>query len=69
MFDIKVPEDVLKTYNELKMKRAHRWIIFKVVSPGETLAVESVGEPTSTFADFVAKMPKEEARYDSRIFC
>ena len=60
---VAVGAEVLNVYNELKMKRKHRWIILKI--EGETqVVIEAIGEPTSTYAEFMSRMPKNEPRYD-----
>ena len=62
MIILEATAEVVDAYNQMKMKRAHRWIIFKV-EDDKRIVVDSVGEPTSTFADFVEKIPKSEPRY------
>ena len=62
MFALEVPEETLEVYKKLKMKREYRWIIFKIEDQKQII-VESTGEPTSSFAEFTEKLPKEEPRY------
>eukprot|EP00826_Nyctotherus_ovalis_P047617 TRINITY_DN54_c0_g1_i1.p1 TRINITY_DN54_c0_g1~~TRINITY_DN54_c0_g1_i1.p1 ORF type:complete len:136 (-),score=49.83 TRINITY_DN54_c0_g1_i1:99-506(-) len=62
MIILETSSEAVDAYNKMKMKRAYRWIIFKIEGD-KCIVVDSVGEPTSTFADFVSKIPKSEPRY------
>ncbi|PKI52058.1 hypothetical protein CRG98_027474 [Punica granatum] len=50
----------LKFY-ELKAKRNHRFIIFKI--EGQKVVVEKVGSPEETYDDFANSLPADECRY------
>ena len=58
---IVVGPEVLSAYNDLKMKRKHRWLILRIDNDSDVV-LEAIGEPTSTFAQFVEKIPKNEPR-------
>ncbi|CAA0811901.1 Actin-depolymerizing factor 4 [Striga hermonthica] len=50
-------------FMELKAKRAHRFIVFKIEEKQKQVIVEKLGEPTETYEDFTASLPAEECRY------
>ena len=62
MLALEIPSETLTAYRNLKMKRTHRWIIFKI-EDNSRVVVESSGEPTSTFAEFAEKLPEDQPRY------
>ncbi|KAG6663485.1 actin-depolymerizing factor-like isoform X1 [Carya illinoinensis] len=48
---------------ELKAKRSHRFIVFKIEEKKQQVIVEKVGRPDETYDDFTASMPPNECRY------
>ncbi|XP_059457908.1 actin-depolymerizing factor 10 [Corylus avellana] len=48
---------------ELKAKRNHRFIVFKIEEKIQQVVVETVGSPDETYDDFTASMPADECRY------
>ena len=58
---IVVGPEVMSAYTELKMKRKHRWLIMRIDNESDVV-LEAMGEPSSPFAEFVDKMPKNEPR-------
>lgn len=46
---------------ELKTKRSHRFIVFKIEE--KQVIVEKLGEPAETYDDFTALLPEDECRY------
>ncbi|XP_057782816.1 actin-depolymerizing factor 4-like isoform X1 [Salvia miltiorrhiza] len=50
-------------FMELKTKRTHRFIVFKIEEKQKQVIVEKLGEPTETYEDFTANLPAEECRY------
>lgn len=48
---------------ELKAKRNHRFIVFKIDEKIQQVIVEKVGSPDETYDDFNASMPPNECRY------
>ncbi|GER43511.1 actin depolymerizing factor [Striga asiatica] len=58
-----VHDDCKLRFLELKAKRTHRFIIFKIEEKQKQVVVEKVGEPTQTYDDFCANLPADECRY------
>ncbi|KAL3625886.1 Actin-depolymerizing factor 3 [Castilleja foliolosa] len=56
-----VHDDCKLKFMELKTKRTHRFIIFKIEE--KQIIVEKLGEPTQTYEDFTACIPADECRY------
>lgn len=48
---------------ELKTKRTHRFIVFKIEEKQKQVIVEKVGEPNQNYEDFAASLPADECRY------
>lgn len=56
--------DVCKLrFLELKAKRTHRFIVFKIEEKQKQVVVEKVGEPTQSYEDFAESLPADECRY------
>ncbi|KAJ6806817.1 actin-depolymerizing factor 7-like isoform X1 [Iris pallida] len=48
---------------ELKAKRTHRFIIYKIDEKLKQVIVEKLGEPALGYEDFTASLPENECRY------
>lgn len=49
-------------FNALRMKRAHRYIIFRMNDEKTQIVVEHLGARDATFEDFKQQIPKDEPR-------
>lgn len=58
-----VHDDCKLRFLELKAKRTHRFIIYKIEEKQKQVIVEKVGEPALTYEDFAANLPVDECRY------
>ncbi|KAG7538607.1 Actin-depolymerizing factor homology domain, partial [Arabidopsis suecica] len=58
-----VHDDCKLRFLELKAKRTHRFIVYKIEEKQKQVIVEKVGEPILTYEDFAASLPAEECRY------
>ncbi|XP_041001170.1 actin-depolymerizing factor-like [Juglans microcarpa x Juglans regia] len=58
-----VHDDCKLRFLELKAKRSHRFIVFKIEEKIQQVIVEKVGSPDETYDDFTASMPPNECRY------
>ncbi|KAK6126070.1 hypothetical protein DH2020_040184 [Rehmannia glutinosa] len=52
-----VHDDCKLRFLELKAKRTHRFIIYKIEEKQKQVVVEKVGEPTQNYDDFTASLP------------
>eukprot|EP00252_Welwitschia_mirabilis_P020811 TRINITY_DN5182_c0_g1_i1.p1 TRINITY_DN5182_c0_g1~~TRINITY_DN5182_c0_g1_i1.p1 ORF type:complete len:149 (-),score=38.02 TRINITY_DN5182_c0_g1_i1:237-683(-) len=50
-------------FQELQMKKTHRYIIFKIDDKGKQIVVEKTGGPGESFKDFTASLPENNCRY------
>lgn len=48
---------------ELKSKRTHRFITFKIDDKLNMITVDKLGNPGQTYDDFTAALPEKECRY------
>ncbi|XP_021280528.1 actin-depolymerizing factor 10 [Herrania umbratica] len=48
---------------ELKAKRNHRYIVFKIEEKTQQVIVEKLGTPGATYDDFTNSLPANECRY------
>ncbi|XP_073129590.1 actin-depolymerizing factor 1 [Henckelia pumila] len=58
-----VHDDCKLRFLELKAKRTHRSIVFKIEEKQKQVIVEKVGEPAQNYEDFTASLPPNECRY------
>ncbi|KAL7092505.1 hypothetical protein ACP275_12G168300 [Erythranthe tilingii] len=58
-----VHDDCKLRFLELKAKRSHRFIVFKIEEKQKQVIVEKVGEPNESYEDFAASLPADECRY------
>ncbi|CAD6334852.1 unnamed protein product [Miscanthus lutarioriparius] len=58
-----VDDDCKRRFLELKAKRTHRFIIYKIDEKKKMVVVEQVGEPVLNYDDFAASLPTNECRY------
>lgn len=58
-----VHDDCKLKFLELKAKRNHRFIVFKIDEKIQQVIVEKIGGPDESYDDFSASMPADECRY------
>uniref|UniRef100_A0ACD5TYI3 Uncharacterized protein n=3 Tax=Avena sativa TaxID=4498 RepID=A0ACD5TYI3_AVESA len=58
-----VDDECKLRFLELKAKRTHRFIIYKIDDKKKMVVVEKVGEPVLNYDDFAASLPANECRY------
>ncbi|KAL6566568.1 Actin-depolymerizing factor 4 [Orobanche minor] len=58
-----VHDDCKLKFMDLKAKRLHRFIVFKIEEKQKQVVVEKLGEPALTHDDFTANLPADECRY------
>ncbi|KAL5155172.1 Actin-depolymerizing factor [Glycine soja] len=51
------------TFMELKQKKVHRYLIFKVDEKKREVVVEKTGDPAESYEDFAASLPENDCRY------
>lgn len=63
MSGMAVNDDCKLKFLELKAKRTHRFIIFKIEEKLKQIIVEKLGDPLKSYEDFSASLPADECRY------
>lgn len=58
-----VHDDCKLRFLDLKAKRTHRFIIYKIEENQKQVTVEKLGEPAQGYEDFAACLPADECRY------
>ncbi|KAG6791724.1 actin-depolymerizing factor isoform X1 [Populus alba x Populus x berolinensis] len=58
-----VDDECKLRFMELKAKRSHRFIVFKIEEKIQQVVVETLGEPQQSYDDFTASLPANECRY------
>ena len=48
---------------ELKRRKVHRYVIFKIDDRREEIVVEKTGAPGESYDDFMASLPADDCRY------
>ena len=51
------------TFMELKRKKMHRYVIFKIDEKKKEVVVEKTGGPAESYDDFAAALPENDCRY------
>lgn len=58
-----VADDSKNSFMELKQKKVHRYVIFKIDERKREVVVEKTGGPAETYDDFTTSLPEEDCRY------
>ncbi|KAJ4968473.1 hypothetical protein NE237_015174 [Protea cynaroides] len=58
-----VADHVKNIFLELKRKKVHRYVIFKIDEKKKEVVVEKTGGPAENYDDFTAAMPENDCRY------
>ncbi|KAL7126692.1 hypothetical protein ABFS83_14G204500 [Erythranthe nasuta] len=51
------------TFLELKRKKVHRYVIFKIDEKQNEVVVEKTGGPAESYEDFTDSLPEDDCRY------
>ncbi|KAL8062666.1 hypothetical protein ABFX02_02G162500 [Erythranthe guttata] len=60
---IAVSDECKLKFLELKAKRNHRYIVFKIDDTVQQVMVEKVGTQAETYEDFASSLPDNDCRY------
>lgn len=58
-----VDDECKRRFLELKAKRTHRFIIYRIDEKKKMVVVEQMGEPLLSYDEFAATLPADECRY------
>jgi cofilin len=60
---VAIQDAVLDIFQDFKLKKLYRFIIFKISDDFTSVGVEKSAGPASTYDDFIASLPKDGCRY------
>ncbi|KAK6159592.1 hypothetical protein DH2020_006906 [Rehmannia glutinosa] len=58
-----VTEECKNSFMEMKWKKVHRYIVFKIDEGSKLLTVDKVGGPAEGYEDLTAALPEDDCRY------
>lgn len=58
-----VTDECRNAYNSLKLSKAFRYIVFKISDDYKEVVVESTGDRSATYEDFLSALTPNEVRY------
>jgi cofilin len=58
-----ISEDIGQHFNDLRMKRAYRYLIVALSEDGTQAVLQTAGARTAPFSEFKAAMPDNQPRY------
>ncbi|KAF9331687.1 cofilin [Podila minutissima] len=58
-----VNPECLNSFQELKLKKVHKYIIYKLSEDNKSIEVEKTSEASATYDDFVQQLPEDDCRY------
>ena len=53
-----VSDNCLTTYQEMRMDKKHRYVIFATTADNKDIVVEKIGAREETYEDFVQSLPE-----------
>lgn len=59
---IVVGDEVRQEFQQLRMKRKHRYIIYRPSEDKSSVEIETIGERSHTWEQFMEAMPKNNSR-------
>jgi cofilin len=63
MSGISVSADAVNLYYLVRAKSTYKWALWKIDEAGTTVVIDAVGEPDSTYQDFLNALPESDCRY------
>jgi len=58
-----VHDDCVNKYNELKLAKSSRYIVYKLNDAFTEISIEKVAPPTASWEDFERDLPRDDCRY------
>lgn len=59
---LNIPDDVRNEFQALRMKRKHRYVIYKANDNKDSVEIDKLGAREETWAQFTENMPKNNSR-------
>ncbi|MBA0642617.1 hypothetical protein Goklo_026972, partial [Gossypium klotzschianum] len=58
-----VTDECKNSFMEMKWKKVHRYIVFKIDEKSRLVTVDKVGGPGESYDDLAASLPTDDCRY------
>ncbi|XP_047328717.1 actin-depolymerizing factor 9-like [Impatiens glandulifera] len=58
-----VTDECKNSFMEMKWKKSHRYIVFKIDQVSKLLTVDKLGSPAESYDDLAASLPNDDCRY------
>lgn len=58
-----VTDECKNSFMEMKWKKVHRYIVFKIDEKSRLVTVDKVGGPGESYGDLAASLPDDDCRY------
>ncbi|XP_038901914.1 actin-depolymerizing factor 5-like [Benincasa hispida] len=58
-----VSDECKNSFMEMKWKKVHRYIVFKIDEGSRLVTVDKVGGPAESYDDLTASLPNDDCRY------
>lgn len=58
-----VTDECKNSFMEMKWKKVHRYIVFKIDEKSRLVTVDKVGGPGESYGDLAASLPNDDCRY------
>ncbi len=63
MSGISLSEDAVNIFYLVRSKSRYRWVLWKINDGATEVVIDAVGEPSSTYSDFLHALPENDCRY------
>ncbi|KAF9382101.1 cofilin [Podila verticillata] len=60
---VTVQPKCLETFQELKLKKSHKYIIYKISDDLKSIEIEKSADASATYDNFLSDLPAEDCRY------
>lgn len=58
-----VTDECKNSFHEMKWKKVHKYIVFKIDEGSKLVTVDKVGGPAESYDDLAASLPTDDCRY------
>lgn len=56
-------EDAVNLYYLIRAKSTYKWAMWEIDSSGTRVVISAVGDPKSSYSEFIASLPESDCRY------
>ena len=63
MSGISLSEDAVNIFYLVRSKSKYRWVLWRINDEMTEVVIEKLGDPSSSYGDFLAALPPDDCRY------